>query len=199
MASILNDLWPQITQLLSQYGWAAAWAAALFALLALVKSTKKSIKYRIKPRLRAQFTYRNREEDSVQKYERKLAEADTAIVPPMEETRFGIGINSDWIYTPMMIEISGDDDFPIRQEHIFIGDNRPWENPYPGSDLHGNYKVQIDGLRITPEHTLVIDVCLPELLEAGEEKQLTVTVMTEEAKKSFEQDLWVRAFNQSSE
>lgn len=189
----------QILPQLAQYGWAAAFAAAIFALLALLKPMKKSIKYHIEPRLQTQFTYSNRDEDSIQEYCRKTVEADTAIVPLMEEIQLGIAINSDWIYTPLMVEISGDGEFPIKQDHIFTEDDRPWENPYSDSDLHGNYKVQIDGLRIAPGHTLVFDVCLPKPIMEGEERQLTVMVMVKESKKSFEQNLWVRAADNSAE
>lgn len=187
---------------LSQYGWVYALAAAVFAFLAILEpanKTYKYLKYHRTPRLRAEFTYPNRDGDSVQEYHRTSVEDDTAIVPPKEQIRLGIAINSDYIYTPHLVEISGDGDFDIKQDHIFTEDDRPWEIPYPDSDLHGNYKVQIDGIRITPDDKLIIDVCLSEPLEVEEEKRLTVSVKTEEAKKPFEQDMWVKAGDNSSE
>lgn len=177
---------------LSEYGWLAAFAAAFFAFLALIIPLKKSVKYWMRPKLRARFTYPNRDEDSVLEYQRKAVERDYVIVPSGEFSRLGIGIESKWIYTPTMVEVSGDGEFPINQDHIFTEDDRPWEKPYPASDLHGNYKAQIEGLRLSSDDTLVIDIQLPEPLEPGEEKRLTVSVWVEEAKNPFNQTLWVR-------
>lgn len=179
---------------LSEFLWLYALLSVIFAFFLLIRPTVNAVKWILPPRLNVQFAYPAKPSECVVEFLDKEGERDKIVAHAEKELRVGISIRADWEYTPRLIDIRGDEKTTIERNQIFVEGTRPWEKPYPGPDIHGDFKVMTVGYVLKSETTetpMLIDIHISPPLEKGEERKVKVEITTEESRKSFIKDLWI--------
>lgn len=127
---------------------------------------------------------------------------DKLVVKPGKVIKFDVTVVSNLLYyTPTQVDFRSESGFEIRESRLFVKERRWWEEPYPGPDIFGDFKIHTPGLILIPkgisgEGTYFGFEIHPPLV-TGETRHFTFRMDVKESRKPLEKEFIIEAVSDS--
>lgn len=187
---------PDISTIADLAAIVAGATGTVLLVIALINPGIAIVKHYITPKLRVIYAYPGNEalwpDEIVKRTDDKL------VVKPGKPIKYEVSVKSQYFeYSPSVVEFVSIDDFEIDEGYLFTDHKRWWEEPYPGPDIHGNFKRHTPGLIIKPkgisgEGTLLGFKIEPRL-EPGETREILFRMEVEESRKLLTKSFYIEA------